>query len=199
MPEKSASTDAHIARVTTEIVRFVSGLAQEGERILVIGGAARVDVALERLLKASLHHNPGGEDNLFDQDRPLGTFSAKISLAYRMGLLDSELEHALQHVRKLRNAFAHADAPISLSDPSQVSRAREIVKSARKFGSSFDSALEGVKSLGLANRSDRSLVEEFTIAVSLIASVLEAYASECMPVHANRRASLDHSSTATEV
>src|SRR5207245_320315 len=77
---------------TAELVSFIGGLANEGERTLVIGGAARIDVAIERLLRAVMQHHPGGNDNLFDPDRPLGTFSAKISLAYRLGLLDDGVE-----------------------------------------------------------------------------------------------------------
>jgi hypothetical protein len=66
-------------RIASEIVDFISGLANEGERILVIGGAARLDVALEKLLKAVLEPqpNPKGSDNLFDPDRPLGRFPLK--------------------------------------------------------------------------------------------------------------------------
>jgi hypothetical protein len=91
----------------SELKAFIAILAYEGERSLVIGGAARIDVGLERLLKAVMSRGPRGkDDNLFDPDRPLGTFSAKIKLAYRLGLLDDDVEHALQLIRKIRNDFA---------------------------------------------------------------------------------------------
>jgi len=50
-----------------DLVSYITGLVKEGERSLVIGGAARIDVALERLLKSITRHSPGGNDNLFDR------------------------------------------------------------------------------------------------------------------------------------
>lgn len=119
-------------KFVNELDAFIGLLASEGERSLVIGGAARIDVAVERLLKAVMSRAPRGkDDNLFHPDRPLGTFSAKINLAYRLGLLDDNIEHALQMVRKIRNDFAHATHDIRLLQPSHPDRVREIVECVR--------------------------------------------------------------------
>src|ERR1700727_2523834 len=109
-------TDTKWLRIGSEIGSLIGGLVLEGERALVVVGAARLDVALEELLKKVLRHHPGGSDNLFDPDRPLGTFSSKISLCYRMGLLDHDFERALNLVRKIRNDFAHSLGSPSLSE-----------------------------------------------------------------------------------
>jgi len=120
----------------SELKAFIAILAYEGERSLVIGGAARIDVGLERLLKAVMSRGPRGkDDNLFDPDRPLGTFSAKIKLAYRLGLLDDDVEHALQLIRKIRNDFAHATTDIRLLECSHADRVREIVKCVQHLSS----------------------------------------------------------------
>ena len=111
-----------------EAVEFVLGLAEESDRSAVILGAARLDLALERLLKQVMHHHPGGNDNLFDPDRPLGSFSAKIALSYRLGLIDHDLEHSLQITRRLRNDFAHSADKAYLADSPHEDRVRELTK-----------------------------------------------------------------------
>ena len=116
---------------TEDIATFLQGLFQESERSAVVLGAARLDVALEQLLKVSMQHHPGGSDNLFDPDRPLGSFSAKISLAYRLGIIDSRIEHALQMIRRIRNDFAHSIESASLSESRHSNRLRELVRDAK--------------------------------------------------------------------
>ena len=111
---------------------FTVGLAKEGERSAVVLGAARLDVSLEHLLKAILCHNPGGDDNLFDVERPIGSFSAKTALAYRLGLIDPEMEHALQMVRKIRNSFAHSTDVATLANSPHKDRVEELAKAATK-------------------------------------------------------------------
>lgn len=111
-----------------DMFRLVKSLLDESERASVILAAARLDVDLERLLKHVLHHHPGGSDPLFEGDRMLGTFSAKIALAYRLGLISPELEHALQMVRKIRNDFAHQLDSETLSSPRQKARLTEMTR-----------------------------------------------------------------------
>ena len=73
-----------IDELVDETQALVLGLMKEGERAAVVVGAARLDLALEHMLKRVMRQHPGGQDNLFDPDRPLGTFSAKIGLAFRL-------------------------------------------------------------------------------------------------------------------
>jgi hypothetical protein len=105
---------------------LVASLALEGQRALVIAGAARLDLALERLLKRAMRPLAGGSDNLFDVDRPLGTFAAKIALAHRLNLINDDVEHALQLVRRIRNDFAHSEGSASLSEASHSNRLLEL-------------------------------------------------------------------------
>jgi hypothetical protein len=68
------------------------------------------------------------EDGLFLTERPLGSIGAKVTLASRLGLIDSTVEQALNALRKLRNAFAHSAESASLSDPAHSSRLEGIYK-----------------------------------------------------------------------
>ena len=92
------------------------------ERLMVIVATARLDDLLKRLLQSTMLHHPGGSDNLFDADRPLGTFSSRILLAYRLGLLSREFESFLQTLRKLRNDAAHAVQHIDLTTSPHLDR-----------------------------------------------------------------------------
>lgn len=133
----------HVAEnIGEDIARFMMGLANEGQRSAVVLGAARCDVALERLLKKVTMHHPDGADNLFDPDRPLGSFSAKISLCYRLGLIDRHLEHALQMLRRTRNEFAHATSVASLSESHHKARVEELIREAQKTGPLHSEALK---------------------------------------------------------
>ena len=177
-PMKNASIEdaKRLAEFTDELVTFIGVLAAEGERSLVIGGAARIEVAVEKLLKAVMpRHARGKDDDLFAPDRPLGTFSAKIKLADRLGLLGGDVEHALQMIRKIRNDFAHATTDIRLLQPPHADRVREIVNSVR-IDSAFDRIYD--KFSPLVARSGRSakrneLVASLAVAFSFIGVVLD--------------------------
>jgi hypothetical protein len=111
-----------------EAASFARSLAGESERAAVVLGAAKLDSLLELLLKRCLLPCPGGKDDLLDTERPLGTFSAKISAAYRLGLIDKDFEYALQAVRKIRNSFAHSIENETLSKAPHRDRLFEIAK-----------------------------------------------------------------------
>lgn len=117
-----------VKEAASRIVEFIISLADMDHRSAVILGAARVDVALEGLLKRVMIYHPGGQDNLFGADRPLGSLSAKIALAHRLGLIEPETEHGLQMLRKMRNDFAHSLETADLSDGPQRNRVRELVR-----------------------------------------------------------------------
>jgi hypothetical protein len=105
-------------------------MLQEKGRGAVLVGAARVDMALEALLKAALAP-PSGRETLFQIDRPLGSLGAKVALASRLGLIDGPVERALNVLRKLRNAFAHSAESATLADPAHSSRLAEVYTEAR--------------------------------------------------------------------
>ena len=107
------------------------GMLRERGRGAVLVGVARVDAALEALLKAALAP-PRGSETLFHTDRPLGSFGAKIALAARLGLIDAAVEQSLHSLRRVRNAFAHSTSAVRLADPPYRDRLRERVALARR-------------------------------------------------------------------
>ena len=94
----------------------VQMMAERG-RGLVLVGAARLDLALEHLLKAVMAPSADPDDKLFTPDRSLGSYGAKISLAARLGLIEAPIEQALHAIRSVRNDFAHSAGEPTLAEP----------------------------------------------------------------------------------
>lgn len=132
-PFNQALVDDIAGRVTPAVIELLTRLASESERSVVILSAARLDASLETLLKAVMHPSPGGTDDLFAPERPMGSLSAKISLAYRLGLVDRDVEHVLQMIRRIRNDFAHSFGEESLASHKQVQRITEAVRTVRQY------------------------------------------------------------------
>lgn len=106
---------------------FVNEFKGESDRAAVILGAAKLDLLLYQILECFLGPSVSGKDELLDGDSALGTFSAKIMIAYRLGLIDAEFTRCLQFVRKIRNAFAHEVAGCTLDNGSHRDRTKEFV------------------------------------------------------------------------
>ena len=83
-------------------------LGEKSDRTVVIIGASKVDDMLFRILiKHLLPKISGAKDDLLEGDQPIGTFSSRIKLVYRLGIVDRKLFHLLDQIRKIRNRSAH--------------------------------------------------------------------------------------------
>jgi hypothetical protein len=109
----------------------VQMMAERG-RGLVLVGAARLDLALEHLLKAVMAPSAEPDDKLFTPDRSLGSYGAKISLAARLGLIEAAIEQALHAIRSVRNDFAHSAGEPSLAEPRHHKRLQRVYPEAER-------------------------------------------------------------------
>jgi DNA-binding MltR family transcriptional regulator len=105
---------------------FMDEFNDESDRAAVILGAAKLDYLLYQILQKFLVPNVGSNDELLAGDGPLSTFSAKIQICYRLGLIDSEFARALHLTRKIRNAFAHETSGCKLDSGPHRDRVREL-------------------------------------------------------------------------
>ena len=140
-----------------------------------------------------MSHHPGGSDNLFDPDRPLGTFSAKIALAYRLNLIDRDFEHALQMVRKIRNDFAHSVSKASLSESRHKSRVEELAKETKRAGKGFHSDIHEL----VAPDTGSKELGEFCAAVAVLLVCIEMAQEQNEPFKPAEVARLSRSNDAT--
>jgi len=75
--------------------------------------AAWLDDSLEFYLRRVLSRDQKVADQLFGFDRPLGSFGARIKLAYLLGMISDEVRRDLDTIRTIRNDLAHVRYPIS--------------------------------------------------------------------------------------
>jgi len=85
-------------------------LSENSSRIIIIVGSSKIDDSLASIIKKGLipklakNNEP---DELLEYDNPLSTFSSKIKISYRLGIIDITFYNVLEKIRKIRNIGAH--------------------------------------------------------------------------------------------
>lgn len=103
---------------------------KESDRAAVILTVSLIDEALHSLLKAYLVPVNSSSDEMFEgANAPIGTFSAKINMAYRLGLISTKFTRDVHLLRKIRNSFAHDLYGCDFKNGSVKSRIVELNKS----------------------------------------------------------------------
>lgn len=126
-----ASVTAHRKEIRDEILNLIVTSYDESDRAAVIVAAADFDADLENLLTLALLPASSRQDSIFESDRLLGTFSSKIILCQRLGIISSELMRSLEIVRRIRNDFAHR-VDESFSSEKQRPRLLELISLVKK-------------------------------------------------------------------
>ncbi len=89
--------------------KLLEDLKAESDRGVVLVLAAMVENELNEHLKLRLRSKAENNDELLQNSasNPISTFSAKINLAYRIGLITMPERTIYHHLRKIRNRCAH--------------------------------------------------------------------------------------------
>jgi DNA-binding MltR family transcriptional regulator len=91
-----------------EVVRdIMAQYLSETDRSCAILICSHLDELMEKLLKARFVSTKSKSDDIFEGYGPLSSFSAKIEIAHRLGLVSKRMRSDLQIVRKVRNHMAH--------------------------------------------------------------------------------------------
>ena len=90
-------------------------LNSQDDRGLVLSLSAFAEDALGSLLKAFMLPSEATSQLLEGFNAPLGTFSARLKAAYALGLITKGQYEDLEHLRKIRNEFAHTWQTIDLN------------------------------------------------------------------------------------
>lgn len=122
--------------------QFIFEFSKETDRAAVILGVAKLDIALRDLLGKVLKTNTGTTDELFDNEGPLSTFSAKINLAFRLGLLDEDFVYSLKLIKKIRNDFAHEVHSGKLSGSGHQDRIKLLLLKFNETKDNFDNFIK---------------------------------------------------------
>lgn len=101
--------------------------AGSSERAAVIVGAAFMDEMLTLLLKGFMvPDTPKRDKEIFSGNGPLSTFSSKINMCWKLGLISDRERNTLHAIRGIRNDFAHKLTGISLNDNSVKQKIKAI-------------------------------------------------------------------------
>jgi DNA-binding MltR family transcriptional regulator len=108
------------------VCRFHETLTKETDRGCALMAAAYLDSRLCKLLKQYFVDDEKTAKDLLAPDRPLYSFSARIDLAYMLGLVSSSDRKALRLIKKIRNEFGHVPEPITFDGPAMAERCKEL-------------------------------------------------------------------------
>lgn len=106
---------------------FFGAFRSESDRACAVLARSLLENQLRDLLSATLSEaTPKADRELFEGTGPLATFSARIRIAERLGLITKDESHDLNLVRKVANEFAHGlDHEMSFETESIRSRILE--------------------------------------------------------------------------
>jgi hypothetical protein len=145
---------------------FIKDFKKETDRAAVILGVAKLDLILYQMIQATLIPNPHSKDELLDDDGPLSTFSSKINLAYRLGIIDAGYARALHLCRRIRNEFAHEVAGCNLESGVHRDRVKELCKPLKELN-----LFEDVRESFFGNKS--TAATDFRTLLAIMVAALE--------------------------
>lgn len=96
------------------------------DRAAAIVAGAFLDEVLQELLCVFLIKGTADNKKLFEGTGALATFSAKIEMSYRLGLVSDGEHRTLTTIRGIRNDFAHVLGDLSFTTQSIQARCRNI-------------------------------------------------------------------------
>lgn len=129
-PEYKAKRCKKVDSSKSWLTLFLREFRAESDRASVILTCAMLDEALRELLTAALLDCSTSEDPLFDgANAPLSTFSSRIEMAFRLGLVSRTFAKCLHMTRKIRNTFAHDVAGCKFDSHSVTNRIHEMKRS----------------------------------------------------------------------
>lgn len=91
-----------------QLNRTFDEVFKQTDRASAIVSSSLLEELLERLILAFLIDNEKTKNNLFDGMAPLSTMSAKINVAYHLGLINKNEYEDLKIIKNIRNDFAHS-------------------------------------------------------------------------------------------
>jgi DNA-binding MltR family transcriptional regulator len=104
---------------------FLDEVRDESDRAAAILGGAVLDEILSQFIRSFLIDSPDAVQLLSDSG-PLGTFRARIDLAFALGLISKRIQRDLHLIRKIRNDFAHRPHGWTFGRPEIADRCNEI-------------------------------------------------------------------------
>ena len=142
-------------------------LAEESDRGTVILTVSILDIALENLLFSYLLPPLNNQDKLFNGAySPLGSFSAKVEMCYRLGLLLTSDIKQLQLLNNIRNDFAHRITGAKLDTENNRNKMQEIINKTPELVVALFNTLDGALKENGISKSGENLISLLGVRLS---------------------------------
>ena len=93
--------------LSTEESEAIRDLHQSSDRAVAIIAATLVEARLKTALFEKFQRHEKLEKEMFRSTGPLGSFSAKIDMAFMMKIISLGAHRDLENMKNIRNRFAH--------------------------------------------------------------------------------------------
>lgn len=113
---------------------YLDLLNKESNRGAVLISTGFLEEQLKEILLAFMLGNSQAEELVEGGNAPLGTFSARITACYVLGLISDNEHHDLNLIRRIRNDFAH-DIHTSFETQSVIDRCKDLRRKADDYDS----------------------------------------------------------------
>ena len=114
--------EAKSDRSFDDLNSLIQTLGALDERGLIVSLGSFAEEALGALITAFLRKNASARFLTTGFNAPFGSFSTKIKGCHALGLITDEQFSDLEHLRKIRNAYAHTWKRLSFSDQAIAAR-----------------------------------------------------------------------------
>ena len=112
---------------------FLNQLNDESSRGKAIISGSYLDDLLSNIIASFLIVGSSSKRLLEGYSPPIGSFSARIDMAYSLGLIKEKEKHELDLIRKIRNRFAH-DVNCNFDDPKIIDWCKNLQMDAKPYG-----------------------------------------------------------------
>lgn len=165
----------------TTAMEFMTTFVDQPDHVAVILATSKMDEQLKHIIRLRLIPCSTGKDELLDSGQGLGTFSNRIDLSFRLGLIDSSLAGSLHILRKIRNDFAHAYEGQALDKPPHKNRVEELENRGRSEPS-FEASRDVISKARIELNNEKI---SFVTAAAFVLARLESTKSLVTKVDSN--------------
>lgn len=113
-----------------DIKKFINILNAENDRGLILVASQKIDNELKRILEDTLIKTK--KETLLDNRGPIGTFSSRIALVHRLGLIDDDFKNRIDKIREMRNLCAHQIEVSPMSERSFTDKIGHLTKKSQE-------------------------------------------------------------------
>lgn len=128
MAKRAAATLRDLLKNIELVYKELDG---EHARGCVLSAVQYLDEHLRLVLLKYFVDDRKCNERLLEFERPLGSFSARIDIAYACGLLRKDMYDDLHTIREIRNLFAHSWLPIDFSNTAVKDRTMNLIQIVR--------------------------------------------------------------------